>query len=441
MRMTTADELVRVMGKFRGNVDYSDAPNGFFGFVRDTFEQLAKEDEYAAAYDDCDAPVYPTFGHKDDSYDDVVRNFYATWTRFATAKTFAWLDRYRLSDAPDRRTRRLMEKENQKFRDDGRREFNGAVQTLVAFVRKRDPRYTPLAQSDEDKAKAQRDARAAQAVRARAAQLAKLEQETQTVPAWASARTVEELQEESEDEIEEELYECVACNKTFKSERQYEAHEKSKKHQKAIQSLRKRMENDNAKLNLGDGVVSSGVITPAEDEPGADTTEELLQDLVEITVELKVDDQSGDGKADGTPLQGVLSAYTQVDGETLDPGGIDSVENNGEDDEEFDSRPTSKPRVGCFATTQAPSAPPNTYPSRSTESSPSRPATPKVGKAALKRAKKAAKQADLEQLEAKHKCQGCDANFPSKNQLFDHLQDHPKHAALKAASGKKGKKR
>jgi DnaJ family protein A protein 5 len=123
MKVTTPDELARAMGKFRGNVDYSDAPNGFFGFVRELFEQLAKEEEYAADYDGIDIPNYPSFGHKDDSYDDVVRSFYAAWAGFASAKSFAWLDVYRLSDAPDRYTRRLADKENKKHRDDGRREF------------------------------------------------------------------------------------------------------------------------------------------------------------------------------------------------------------------------------------------------------------------------------------------------------------------------------
>jgi DnaJ family protein A protein 5 len=131
-----------MMGKFRGSVDFSDSPNGFFGFVRDTFEQLAKEEKHAAYYEDLDVPDYPTFGHKEDKHEDVVREFYAAWNGFATVKSFAWVDQYRLSDAPDRRVRRAMEKENQKFRDDGKREFNDAVRTLVAFVRKRDPRYT-----------------------------------------------------------------------------------------------------------------------------------------------------------------------------------------------------------------------------------------------------------------------------------------------------------
>ncbi|KAF2849311.1 DnaJ-domain-containing protein [Plenodomus tracheiphilus IPT5] len=455
MRMTTADELTRMMGKFRGNVDFSDSPNGFFGFVRDAFEQLAKEEEYAADYEDIDIPEYPTFGHKDDQYEDVVRHFYAAWNGFATAKSFAWLDRYRLSDAPDRRTRRLMEKENQKFRDDGRREFNAAVQALVAFVRKRDPRYTPLTQSDEDKAKAQRDARKAQAARARAAQLAKLEQETQAVPTWATARPADELEEESEEEIEEEHYECVACNKTFKSERQYEAHEKSKKHQKAIQALKRKMQKDNAHLNLDEDVTSSGVITPAEDELDADNVQadadeqdEPIEHLTQTTEELTVDDNSTIEEEDEQPTQGNNIPTSEVNQHTKssneDDNDNDTTSDGDDDDDEYTSRSTIEARLSTFAINPPSKSP--SHPISTSPPPPSSPTPPKLGKAAQKRAKKAAKQADLEQSSdtSVQKCQGCDEVFASKNLLFGHLQKWPGHVALKGGGGgggKKGRKR
>lgn len=77
MRITTSDELARMMGRFRGNINFLDSPNGFFGFVRETFKQLAKEVEYAVDYEDINFLSYPTFRHKDDTYKDVVHNFYS----------------------------------------------------------------------------------------------------------------------------------------------------------------------------------------------------------------------------------------------------------------------------------------------------------------------------------------------------------------------------
>lgn len=445
--MTTSDELARMMGKFRGNVDFSDSPNGFFGFVRETFEQLAKEEEYAADYEDIDIPVYPTFGHKDDSYDDVVRDFYSVWLGFATAKSFAWKDVYRLSDAPERRIRRAMEKENQKLRDDGRRDFNDAVRTLVAFVRKRDPRYTPNTQSADEKAKAQRDARKAQAAKARAAQLAKLEQEAQALPSWATARPADEEEGESEEELEEDHYECVACNKTFKSERQYEAHEKSKKHQKAIQSLKRQMQKDNAHLDLDKDAMSSGVITPTvdeeEDEVTGSETNSLdgsVEDITEKTDTLNMEDDSA-GDDDGKETSDVANDAQNTDDTPEDGSSSDN------EDDEYASRSDIEARLNGLASTDIPVTDTSTAPTEDSTPSevPSAQAVPKLGKAALKRAKKAAKQADVQSENGglNHKCLGCDAAFPSKSRLHQHLQDNPKHAALKSVGGAsaKGKKK
>jgi len=127
-------------------MQFTDSPTGFFGGLRDTFQSLAREEELACEWEGLDAVDYPSFGHADDSYEDVVKPFYAVWNGFSTRKTFSWKDIYRYSDAPDRRVRRIMEKENKRLREEGIREFNDAVRSLIAFVRKRDPRYKPNSQ-------------------------------------------------------------------------------------------------------------------------------------------------------------------------------------------------------------------------------------------------------------------------------------------------------
>ncbi|OQN98887.1 hypothetical protein B0A48_15233 [Cryoendolithus antarcticus] len=259
IRMTSADDLARLVRKFNSNVDFTDAPSGFFGYLREQFEGLAREEEAAGQWENVEAPEYPTFGHKDDTHDDVVKQFYAAWANFSTVKTFSWKDQYRLSEAPDRRIRRLMEKENNALRQEGVREFNEAVRALVAFVRKRDPRYTPSTQSEEERQKVLRDAAMAQAARARAANEAKMAAE---VPEWTKVREPDEIEQSEEEEVVEQVIECVACNKTFKSERQFEAHEKSKKHQKAVQAVQRQMRKDNANLDLH----TEGVDTPDVDE-------------------------------------------------------------------------------------------------------------------------------------------------------------------------------
>ena len=449
MRVTTAEEIARMMGKFRGSVDFSDSPNGFYGFVREAFEQLAREEQHAADYEGASIPDYPSFGHKDDEYDDVVRDFYAVWNGFATVKTFSWMDKYRPSDAPDRRVRRAIEKENKKYREEGIREFNEAVRALLAFVRKRDPRYTPNTQSPEEAARAQRAASKAKAAKARAANAAKLMEQEDAVPEWAKARAPDEVEEETEEESEEEHFECVACHKTFKSERQYDAHEKSKKHQKAVYALKRKMQKDNAKLNLGEEVTNSGVITPVsangeeeDDASGMDGSVEDLADKVE-DVELKNDSTDPDEEQTDDPDSAdeeTTQSKSHTDRTTLSP--YTSSEED-EDDDEYAPRSKIEARLNDPLDSKTtdehvPADPP--------DAEPALPGSKKLGAAAKKRAKKAAKSTEGSDADLPNKCAVCHAGFPSKTRLFQHIKDFGHAAPVSAAKGgavggKKGKKK
>jgi DnaJ family protein A protein 5 len=448
MRVTTAEDIARMMGKFRSNIAFSDSPSGFFGFIREAFEQLAREEQQAANYEGVDIPDYPSFGHKDDGYEDVVRNFYAVWNSFATAKTFSWMDVYRPSDAPDRRVRRAIEKENRSYREEGIREFNGAVRALVAFVRKRDPRYTPNTQSPEEAAKAQRAANKAKAAKARAANAAKLKEQADAVPEWAKARGPDDVQEETEEESEEEHFECVACRKTFKSERQYDAHEKSKKHQKAVYALKRKMQKDNANLNLDEDVTSSGFITPAsvndENQEDLNDSSDNLADRVE---KVKVEDDSLEHDQLSTEdheLKKEAATPQRESHAALTTASTDSSDGNEEDDE-YASRSDVEARLASsLASLPAPSGPDEHVSADPPDTETTTPGEKKLGAAAKKRAKKAAKQADVGDSDLKNKCAVCNAGFPSKTQLFQHIKDFG-HAApvsvTKGLGGKKGKKR
>ncbi|KAK3207639.1 hypothetical protein GRF29_103g1690976 [Pseudopithomyces chartarum] len=472
MKVTTAEDISRMMGKFRSNVDFTDAPTGFFGFVRETFEQLAEEEERAADYEGVGLTDYPSFGHKDDTFErgGVVRDFYNVWGGFSTVKSFASKDKYRTTDAPNRQVKRLMEKENKKYREEGIREFNAAVQSLVAFVRKRDPRYTPNTQTEADKAKAQRDARAQQQARARAANAAKIQDETaDAVPDWAKVREPEELLEESEEEIEEEHFECVACRKTFKSERQWEAHEKSKKHQKAIYALKKQMRKDNEFLDLGletENDAAKGTMTPidADDE------------YVEVDAEIEHDDEALAAGLNRTTLTPHPESDAEVEAEVDDkvsqpapsntqPQASPSPSEHSDSDPDSDhaSRSDIEARLASYRipssehlpTTNTTSNPPppssseSPLPSNTTSEPPptSEPPSPpkkKLGAAALKRAKKAAKQAEAEgegkgtAKGGEHKCMKCGKGYASKTKLFEHLRES-EHAAPVEGKGKRGR--
>ncbi|KAF2197483.1 DnaJ-domain-containing protein [Delitschia confertaspora ATCC 74209] len=456
MKVTTADDITRMLRQFHGGIDYTDSPSGFFGFLRETFDTLAREEEAAADWEGIDVIDYPSFGHKDDTYEDVVRSFYNGWSGFSTKKSFAWKDKYRYSDAEDRRVRRLMEKENKKLRDEGIREFNDAVRTLVAFVRKRDPRYTPNTQTDEERTKEQRARAAAQAARSRAAHAAKA---GDAVPEWAMARDPEEEEEETEEEIVEDVFECVACHKTFKSEKQWDAHEKSKKHQKAIQALRRQMQKENRHLNLDEEVMDSGAFTPmsgdqdedlggqegAEDYAGEDASaEEITNGLNRLKVpEYEVEEDEKEEEDDDDDDEGddddTVERSHKIPAKPTNP--TDSTSSEDEDDE-YASRSEIEGRLTGLSikdTSILGTGTPTSEPSTDSKST-----GPKMGKAAQKRAKRAAKQAEVDQSELKHKCAVCNAAFPSKTQMFQHIKDLD-HAApvsvTKGSGGKRGRRK
>ena len=48
-------------------------------------------------------------------------------------KSFSWRDQWRYSEAPDRRVKRAMEKDNKRHRDAGKREFNDTVKVILSL--------------------------------------------------------------------------------------------------------------------------------------------------------------------------------------------------------------------------------------------------------------------------------------------------------------------
>lgn len=442
VKVTSADDIARMIRKFNSSVDFSDSPSGFFGYLREIFAQLAKEEEVAAQWENVDVADYPSFGHQGDTHEDVVKTFYAVWMSFSTRKTFSWKDQYRLSEAPDRRVRRLMEKENKRLRDEGVREFNDAVRALVAFVRKRDPRYEANTQTEAERQKVLRDAAAAQAARARAANAANMDQ---VVPEWAMKIEHDENEGEIEEsDIEEEHYECVACRKTFKSEKQWDAHEKSKKHQKAVQALRKKMKKENAALGI-DSESESGINTPMSGEEPEELPESEYPMMEDDAAE-QLNDLSL--SAEPEPKTADLDSEHENQQENNQP----ETEDNSEDDE-YTSPEAIKARLAPEEPRRTPlnkthSITPETPSNNGDDSSEeaTQSTQPKLGKAAQKRAKRAAAAAaatfSADQAgDDQFKCAVCNATFPSKTRMHQHIKDFG-HAALKpvGAGGGKGKK-
>ncbi|KAI4086779.1 MAG: hypothetical protein LQ344_007289 [Seirophora lacunosa] len=255
----------------------------FYSILHSIFDTLAKEEELAGEWESRDPIIYPSFGGANDQYESTVRSFYTAWSNFGTQKAFSWVDVYRYSEAPDRRVRRLMERENRRLRDEAIREFNESVRSLVAFTKKRDPRYKPTLQSEAERQKVLKDAALAQAARSRNANQAKMNKHT-SIPQWSQSKDTEliEASDTLDEETVKETYECVLCKKFFKSEQQFQVHERSKKHIKAAQRIRTEMQYEDRRLDLAQLNQDLASKSPIPNSPPKDAALDVLGPGVDV---------------------------------------------------------------------------------------------------------------------------------------------------------------
>jgi DnaJ family protein A protein 5 len=228
----------------------NDGPKGFYAIYRALFIQIESEEEESLQTDAESVPTissnvpHTSFGDAQTGFEQL-KIFYNKFSNFSSVKSFRWCDKYRLSDAPDRRVRRLMEKENKKQRDTARREYSDAVRNLMAFVRKRDPRYKIFMEQarieQEAKQKEQLARMKHEKIERRMQQAQAYEEqdwmkvdkpldlcdsEFELVSDDGQEVEEEEMDQEEEvdipekEEEEEESYYCHACSKPFKSDRQ-----------------------------------------------------------------------------------------------------------------------------------------------------------------------------------------------------------------------------
>ncbi|VUC20699.1 unnamed protein product [Clonostachys rosea] len=438
VRLTSTEEILSLMRRFNTTIPFNDEPTGFYGIARETFEHLVLEEQAAADFDDVECPDYPTFGQSDDDYDTVVKTFYSSWANFSTRKSFSWKDKYRLSDAPDRRVRRLMEKENKKLREDAAREFNDAVRFLVTFVRKRDPRYLPNSQTEFERQKAMRDAAAAQAARSRAANQEKLA--SAGVSDWVTAREneveddhFEDSEESEEEESEIEVLECVVCNKEFKSVNQLEAHERSKKHTKAVQALRRQMRKEGAELEL-----DSTPKSHAKEETESKSKSKLKNNVQDSESESEADAQARSPSSPSiTPQEDLIAENIKKNESQIPEQDADTPSS---DDGDYAPRSAVQDRLFESSSHVTVDEDDQELAAALDETSINETAAPekKKGKAKMKREKKAAREA---QTTDTNRCGVCAETFPSRTKLFQHINDEghatPVSVSTKGAKGKK----
>ncbi|KAK9822025.1 hypothetical protein WJX74_001541 [Apatococcus lobatus] len=245
---------------------YNDGPQGFYTVYAGIFAKVAEQEVAAAEANGGKAVSIdaPAFGSSKSEWKQVEA-FYSYWMAFVSCQEFSWADRYNPATAAVRKVRRMMEDENKKHRKAMRKEFNETVRELVAFVRKRDKRVIAH-QAEEARIRADKETEALK--RREEERLARLEAAKAYVEAdWIRESEAAADDYTSEDEVTHlEQFECVACDKIFKSEKALTNHTRSKKHKEKLAALREALQEDAA---LGTESSWSDLAAEPEVEPAA----------------------------------------------------------------------------------------------------------------------------------------------------------------------------
>ncbi|EEC69330.1 hypothetical protein OsI_38432 [Oryza sativa Indica Group] len=175
---------------------------------------------------------------------------------------------------------------------------------LAAFCKKRDKRVVDMAlkkKAEEEKRKAEEAARKKEEERRRKERaMAYQEPEWARVDEDEAAVFEDEEEEETRAKRKEELY-CVACNKKFKSDKQWKNHEQSKKHRDKVSELRMVFEEEEEALKDAEEEEPEEVdvgfdFQPAqesEESEFSDAAEELADELSE-GLEVRDEEEKGD---------------------------------------------------------------------------------------------------------------------------------------------------
>ncbi|KAF8751573.1 DnaJ molecular chaperone homology domain [Rhizoctonia solani] len=312
---------------------------------------------------------------------------------------FSWYDSWNIAEAPDRRVRRLMERDNKKARDDAKKEYNETVKTLALFLRKRDPRF-----------KAHKDTQA------------KVIPTNSSKPKWQRSRSNAEDHVDLEwglAEGDDEEYECVVCGKSFQSEAGWLSHERSKKHMKEVEKLKRQMQEENIELGLDDeqdAIESDEAVTPDNNTGPIPSDDNELQAPSASTKKSKKKKK----KAKGLAIDPELTEAEAPRDELAEAMQGLKVETHGDNENENEEG-------GAHNEGDKPT----------------------LTKREKRRAKEAAKKAqEAEASSAPQVCNVCTESFESRSKLFAHIEEEGHQLAApdkgtnsqnKKSGAKKGK--
>ncbi|KAJ3697077.1 hypothetical protein LUZ61_000782 [Rhynchospora tenuis] len=460
---------------------FTDTGRGFYKVYGDLFTKIySQEVDFASRMgmgaDSVDPP--PLMGNLDSPYPQVTA-FFNYWLGFCTVLDFAWVDEYDSSFGPNRRSRRIMEEENKKLRKKARREYNDSVRGLAAFVKKRDKRVVDMMvkKKNEEERKKKEALEKKKEEERRKLEKAKAYEE----PDWSRIDENDEFDEDLGFEDEEfgsgkkkkkgggEEFYCVACNKKFKSDKQWKNHEQSKKHREKVNELRSVMEVEDEILmeKIGEEENEEEVnvgfdYEPAPEESGSErgndeTIDELCEDF-EDNLDVPKEELEGESKEKDEEQESEESILqSMVSGQRGQKNTKKSVEKENssinifncldgeESDEERSTRKGRKNRKGKSEENRGRQDEENQDDANNDVASSS--LSEEVqgddnemseGKREKRNKGKKDKQKGKSESPSNY-CETCGESFESRNKLFAHLSETG-HAMLKQHARQKAKK-
>lgn len=405
----SVDDLMNLFDPsvFKG---YGDDPKGFYAVYRDLFAFL--EDMEAEEADNPAKYNFTSFGSKNTPFEPSLKLFYDKFMHFSSTRSFYEADNYDDGYAENRRHRRAISKENQKYCDSMRREYNDTVRNLAAWVRKRDPRWQSY-QKEKTAQRLQAEAKRKEDVIRKRAEMA----ENYVAPDWtlndqcindeefllqqlerlqfeelgASQEKTEEEEFESADEFDEfDDFYCVVCKKVFKNHKQWKNHEQSKKH----------------KTNM----LKAG-FTPESEESESESSINNIFDMTSNVSDKDLNNEVISDHASDADYNSDIDSDIESGTEVADDHGTILVQVK---PEEIGQKPPKKK----IRQRKQPQTEPN----------------PKAKPAKTKPAKQ--KSSSSSSSSSDLKCSICHETFDSRNKLFKHIE-LTGHAALKTSNGKK----
>lgn len=392
----------------------------------DRFETSASSEDYLEAckkyaedYEkSTDSMLFPPFGSSATSF-EYVKGFYKKWSEFSTLKSFSWKDEYMYSRNYDRRTKREVNKRNEKARQQARSEYNKIVKRFVAFIKKLDKRMKDGVKKAEELKREKARQRQRELKDAYLADRRnKLANEFE-LQGWQAVdeNNFEEIESlyasksgdlSASDNDEEEIivYDCFLCNKRFKSEKQLENHCNTKMHKRKVVEVRREMKEQSMTLGLDD-------LSEAEDFDSAD--EQPYESETRAAPPTNDDDSDNDSEPneeEEDSLNSITEELAKIE-EQLAQMSVETPEDSASETEADQGR--DKILDDLLASLNGESG---------TDEVDWQGARAKPKKTTAKREKR-------QQNGSSQTCATCNERFDSRNKLFKHVQASG-HAALRS---------